>query len=82
MYRIHIAQHTHALVPVHVSTSVCDWNETSQVSNELAAGINACIYLHLCESLCNAIPKGSEISLKVERKLEQAGQSGVHGALK
>lgn len=82
MCKINIAQHSHALVLVHISSSVCDWSETNQVSNELAAHINACIYLHLCESLWNDIPKGSEISCKVERRLEQAGQSGVHGALK
>lgn len=39
-------------------------------------------FIYTYVNLCNAIPKGSEISLKVERKLEQAGQSGVHGALK
>lgn len=60
----------------------CVWNKTSQVLNELAVHINVYIRLHLCESLCKDIAKGSEISLKGERKPDQAGQSGVHCVLK
>lgn len=65
-----------------MSMGIYVWNKTSQVLNDLAAHINVYIQLRLCESLCNDIAKGSEISLKGERKSDQAGQSGVHCVLK
>lgn len=69
------------LVHICMVINVCVWNKTSQVLKE-PVHINVYIQLCLCKSLCNDNGKGGKITLKEEKKSDQAGQSGVHCVLK